>query len=103
MPLRFLCALLLGGSLLVPLSASAFRLSFGGRLVSQPIPCFHMPGFFQVVIRPAGRFSPFYVWGPGTLGLPPVHIGQQILGLYDALLVCNGVPSFRIQYDGISI
>lgn len=94
---------LIAASLSAPLSASALGFSFGGRVISVPVPCFGMPGFFGITIFPAGRFSPFYVWGPGTIGLPPLHPGQQILGIYDVPLLCNGIPSFRIQYDGVSI
>jgi hypothetical protein len=92
-----------GVGLLVPLIAGAVGFSFGGRLVTPPVPCFGAPGFFGFTIQPAGFFSPFYVWGPGTIGLPPIHVGQQILGLYDTIFVCNGVPSFRIQLNGIGL
>ncbi|KKW36245.1 hypothetical protein A2852_00905 [Candidatus Adlerbacteria bacterium RIFCSPHIGHO2_01_FULL_54_23] len=100
---RFAIIIALVAGLSAPLHASALGFSFGGRVISIPVPCFGLPGFFGVAIIPAGRFSPFYVWGPGTIGLPPLHPGQQILGIYDLPLLCNGVPGFRIQYDGVSI
>ncbi len=91
-------------TLLTPISALAIGFSFGGRLVSTPIACLNLPGFYGIVIRPAGRLPVTYVYSTGfTIGLPPTHPGQQILGLYDIPMICNGVPGFRIQRDGVSI
>lgn len=105
---RLLIAFLLGASLLAPLSALAFvpvpgGLSFGGRLISFPYPCFGLPGVIGFTIRPAGRFSPFYVWVPGTQGLPPIHPLQQIIGTYGPVIACNGLPSFVVLYDAVGL
>ena len=90
--------------ILVPLSASAFGFSFGGRLLSVPLPCLEIPGSYGIVIFPAGLFAPTYVYTPlFTIGLPPTHPGQQILGIADIPLTCNGVPAFRIQLNGIGV
>jgi hypothetical protein len=87
-----------------PLSAAAVGFSFGGRLVSPPVLCANIPGSYLVTILPAGVKGIFYIYTPGlTLGLPPVHPGQEILGIADVPLVCNGLLGLRIQYDGVSI
>lgn len=96
--------LVIAGLFLPFYSVFAFG-SFGGTLVSPPVPCFKMPGFFLVTIKPAGVFSPFYIMGPGSifLGIPPYRPGQQILGRSDVSLICNGIPAFRITFAGTSI
>jgi hypothetical protein len=93
-------------SLVVPLSALAFGTSFGGRIVAW-IPCLSPlgPAIF-ITIVPAGVFPVTYIWAPGTIGLPPTHIGQQILGVADTIFGCKvGVVPLvgqRIQLDGVS-
>ena len=74
---------------LVPLSASALGLSFGGRIVAIYPTCLN--GGIWVAISPAGPHQPFYIWTPATLTYsagPPKSIGQQILGVADIPYVC---------------
>lgn len=99
------------GILLAPLSASALGISFGGRIVTMTA-CL-LGGFIHIDIVPAAGGSPniSYIWTPGTIGLPPVHPGQAILGVGDVPIVCavalGAHPIFwagqRIQLDGVSI
>jgi hypothetical protein len=95
-------------ALIAPVSASAqvgFNFSFGGRVVSLPIPCINLPGSYGFVIFPAGRFGPTYVYTPFlSFGLGPTYIGQQVLGLARTLpVLCNGVPAFHVQLIGTSL
>jgi hypothetical protein len=102
---KLLAVFIVAATLAVPFSATALGKPFGGRLVSPPIPCANIPGSFLISIIPAGIIGPFYVYTPVlSLGLrPPTHPGQQILGIADAPLVCNGILSQRIQIFGVSI
>ena len=104
---RFISVFLLAVTLLAPLSASAVGKSFGGRVVLWT-PCVSVLGSsFWITIRPAGVFPITYIWAPGTIGLPPVHIGQQIWGIADTPFKCfvGKFPFFgqRIQRDSVSI
>ncbi|MDO8518206.1 MAG: hypothetical protein Q7S26_02870 [bacterium] len=96
------------GGLLMPLSASALGLSFGGvRIVSIN---YCKNGGINIIIVPAGLFPISYIYTPGTIGLPPTHIGQAILGLYlPVLYACTGFGTrppiftgFWIQLDAVS-
>lgn len=105
--LRVLAALLVGASLFAPLSAYALGKSFGGRVITS-LPCLSPTGpAWWVTIRPAGAFPFSYIWAPGSIGLPPIHTGQQILGLFDVPYGCTiGLVKYfglRIQVDGVSI
>jgi len=103
----FIEGLLIAAALLVPLTAFAFGTSFGGRVLFE-FPCLTPsgPGFF-ITILPAGLFPVSYIWAPGTVGLPPTHTGQEILGLADTPYGCSvGLAHFvsqRIQFDGVSL
>lgn len=92
--------------LFAPVSAmAALGTSFGGQLVSPPIPCKNIPGSFLITIKPAGVKNIFYVYTPLlSLGLiPPTHPGQQILGVADTPTGCNGIlTAQRIQFYGVS-
>ncbi len=92
--------------LFAPVSAmAALGTSFGGQLVSPPIPCKNIPGSFLITIKPVGIMNTFYVYTPFlSLGLfPPTHPGQQILGVADVFTGCNGIPTAqRIQFYGVS-
>lgn len=92
----------------LPLSASALGISFGGTILTWKT-CTFPPGAIHITIKPAGG-SPnaAYIWVPFlTLGFPPTHIGQQILGLADISAVCTvgkvPFPGQRIQLDGVGI
>lgn len=92
---------------LVPLTAFALGFSFGGKVIT-PIPCLSPVGpaiFFTIV--PAGLFPIGFIWAPGSLGIPPSHPAQQILGVADTLFGCTAgiVPlsGFRVQFDGVSL
>lgn len=99
--------------LALPLAADALGTSFGGRVVLWS-PCLTPtgPGFW-ITIRPAGIFPITYIWGPGSLGLPPLHVAQQILGIADVPYSCTvpvpfppyAVPLYgqRIQIDGVGL
>lgn len=79
-------ALLIGSQLLSP--AVPKLTSFGGRIVSV-IPC--SGGMLHVTIVPAGLFPVQYIWTPFTITKlygPPLHPGQQLLGLADVPFVC---------------
>jgi hypothetical protein len=93
--------------LFAPVSAmAAIGFSFGGRIISPPVPCTNIPGAYLITIVPAGGdLNPFYVYTPGfTLGLPPSHPGQLILGVADIITGCNGIlTAQRIQIDGVSL
>jgi hypothetical protein len=105
---KFLPAVALVALLAVPSAAFALGRSFGGRIVWWE-PCLSPlgPAFF-ITIAPAGIFPISYIWAPGSLGLPPTHIGQQILGVADAPMACLDalglpLPGQRIQLDGVSV
>jgi hypothetical protein len=115
----FLAGLLGALALLVPLFTLAQTqtpglpfFSFGGRIVSMNV-CLH--GALNVIIRPAGLFDISYVWSPPPLTLsvfpaPPVHIGQQVLGLAAKTIVpCIGFGThppiwygWQVIYGGAS-
>ncbi len=102
--LSLACALFVA----LPLTASAqsfLFFSFGGRVISLPVPCLEIPGSYGFVILPAGRFGPTYVYTPFlSFGLGPTFVGQQVLGVARTLPVtCNGVPSFHVHMIGSSI
>ncbi len=99
--------LLAGALLLVPLYASALGTSFGGKILAIT-PCMSLSGpAVWIKILPAGLFPITYIWTPLTIGLPPVHVAQQILGVADIPYGCvvGKVPFVgqRIQIDGVSI
>ncbi|HXK31795.1 MAG TPA: hypothetical protein VJZ94_03700 [Candidatus Paceibacterota bacterium] len=89
---RFAVGIFLAVLLLAPLSASAFSLSFGGRVLAV-IPCKSVLGpSLYVTIIPAGLFPATYIWTPATITFsagPPRTIGQQVLGLYDLPFFCT--------------
>ena len=98
--------------LVTPFPASAFGISFGGRVLSA-IPC--SGGMLQVTIKPAGRFPIFYIWTPATVTklVGPPTLGGQVLGLADFPWVCfiggggffsSPIPLFglRMQVVGTS-
>ncbi len=99
---RFVAKISLIVLLVAPLSASAFSLSFGGRVVTA-IPCASFLGpSLYVTIVPAGLFPVSYIWTPATLTFsagPPRTPNQQILGLYDVPFVCTtaGAPFFGFR------
>jgi hypothetical protein len=87
-------------SLFSPLSAAAaIGTSFGGRILWVH-PC---SGGIQIAIAPAGPFQPLYVYSVGTIGLPPIHPGQYILGIADAPVFTGTCVGQRIQRDGVSL
>ncbi len=103
---KVFAGVLLAASFFAPLSVLAFG-SFGGRIIAWT-PCLSAAGpSFWITIRPAGVFPVTYIWAPGSIGLPPLHIGQQILGTADTPFVCfvGKVPFFgqRIKFDGVGI
>lgn len=104
--IKYFAGAALAASLLAPLSAYALGTSFGGRIIDWE-PCVSLPGAIFILIQPAGIFPIAYFWAPGTLGLPPTHIGQQILGVADTFFGCTTPlgprAGQRIQIDGVSI
>jgi hypothetical protein len=85
---------------------------FGGRVISINI-CLH--GAINIIIRPAGLFDVSYVWSPppltwSVLPAPPVHPGQQVLGLAARVVVpCIGFGThppvwygWQVIYGGAS-
>ena len=118
-------ALLSLATFLTPLSASALGLSFGTPTITAVMPCvsYAGPSVWITIVPAGGDPNVFYVWTPTTLGPPPVHTKQEILGLADIPYFCCAagapigfggcyvghsiVPSLpvgeRIQYDGVSI
>jgi len=102
---RLSAAFAIFASLLFPLSTSAF-FSFGGR-VAVVVPCLSPSGpavWFN--IAPLGAFPLFYIWAPGTVGMPPNHSFQSIIGTYDIPYACKVGPAvfsgFRLRSDGVS-
>lgn len=102
---NFLASTVLVGSLLLPLSASAVGVPFGG-IVTATIPC-HIGPVPALYINVLG-FS--FIETAGTV--PFLHyvprIGQYILGKADVPIVCSvGLiplpPGLRIQMFGTSI
>ena len=99
-------------ALLTPLSASALGLSFGGKIVGIHFGVV-LPSFdpcVSISIIPAGAVPTEEVWVGGTVGVPPAHPGQQILGVADVPVDCVGVGlhppiwvGLRMQIDGVSI
>ncbi len=87
----FCLAVCLAAGLLIPFSASAFGFSFGGRILTV-VPCVSGLGpSLWVSIKPAGFFSPTYIWTPATITKlvgPPRNPGQQVLGVADVPFVC---------------
>jgi len=101
---NFLVGLVLAGSFLLPISASAVGVPFGG-LVTATIPC-HIGPVPALYINVLG-FS--FIETAGTV--PYLYyvprIGQYILGLADVPIVCSvGIfplpPGLRIQIYGTS-
>jgi hypothetical protein len=79
-------ALLFGSQLLS--AVTPHFTSFGGRVVAI-VPC--SGGMLHVTIIPAGLFPVTYIWTPFTatkLYGPPIHPGQQLVGLADIPFVC---------------
>lgn len=79
-------------SLVVPATASAAVISFGGRVAST---LFCLNGGIYTTVISARTATPglteFYVWAPGTLTFmagPPRNPGQQILGTADVPYPC---------------
>lgn len=107
-PLVLLVALfILTAAVFVPRETYAAGLSFGGRILLIT-PCLSASGpSMWITIQPAGRFPITYIWAPGTLGPPPVHPGQSILGIADIPYACKVGTFFlygqRIQRDAVSI
>jgi hypothetical protein len=69
--------------------------SFGGQVIAS-IPCISPLGpSFWVTIKPAGLMPTEYIWTPITITkiIPPIHSGQQILGLADIPYACWNVES----------
>ncbi|TSC68471.1 MAG: hypothetical protein G01um101456_626 [Parcubacteria group bacterium Gr01-1014_56] len=84
---RLSLSILLVGLLVAPLSASAYGISFGGRVLFV-VPC--SGGMRQITILPAGRFPISYIWTPFTITKsvgPPVP-GGQVYGIADVPFVC---------------
>lgn len=79
-----------GGTAASVPAARASR-SFGGTVIAA-IPCVSSLGpALQVTIKPAGVFSPTYIWTAATITKlqgPPRTPKQQILGIYDVPFVC---------------
>lgn len=99
--------LLLTIAVFIPRETYAAGLSFGGRILLIS-PCISASGpSVWITIQPAGRFPITYIWAPGTIGLPPTHPGQSILGIADIPYVCKIGTFFlygqRIQRDAVSI
>jgi hypothetical protein len=79
-------------SILVPTTASAALISFGGRVIAT-LPCLN--GAIYTSVFSARGATPglteFYVWTPATLTFvagPPRNPGQQILGTADVPYPC---------------
>ena len=111
--------------LTTPLSASALGLSFGTQGITVLTPCVSYlgPSVWITIVPAGGDPNIFYIWTPTTVGPPPTHVKQEILGIADVPYFCcaAGVPagfggcyvghSFvpslpvgeRIQLDGVSI
>lgn len=104
---RAAAILTIAGAMAYPFYASALGLSFGGRITTIN---YCINGAIVITIIPAGLFPITYMWTPGTLGFPPIHPGQEILGVSDIPYVCVGPGTHplqytgrRIQFDGVSI
>ncbi len=98
------------GAFLLPLSASALGISFGGKVISS-IPCLSPLGpSLYVITAPAPfTFITPLIWTPATVTKligPPLVPGQQVLGLADIPFACKvGVvvfPGLRMQLVGTS-
>jgi len=106
---KFMLGTALSAALAIPLTALAFTgIPFGGTVLSM-VPCVSPIGAAEwITIAPVGPTPIFaFVWTIATLGPPPIHTGQQILGVSDTTFGCTaGVAHFvgqRIQFDGVSI
>ena len=110
-PVRILAALLVGASLLAPLSASAAVspfVYFGGRVISINY-CLH--GAVNIIIKPAGAFPISYVWGlpPTSITvsppyLPPSRPLQQVLGLAVPVTIpCIGFGTHPPVWYGLHV
>lgn len=108
---RILAVFITAGALMLPFSASAFGISFGGRVVTS-IPCVSPLGpSLYVVTVPAGfTFVTPLIWTPATVTYsvgPPLAPGQQVLGVADVPFACSvGLVTFfglRMQVVGTSL
>ncbi len=105
---RLLLVVFIAGSLLVPFFASAYGISFGGRVVDMN---FCVNGAIQFTVLPAGKFPITYLWTPlvrhnylsPTPTKPPVF-GEQILGFaLPAPTFCLGPGKYPHQYFGLPV
>jgi hypothetical protein len=97
-------------ALVLPFSASALGVSFGGRVISA-IPCVSALGpSLYVITAPVGfTFITPLIWTPATITKsagPPRSPGQQVLGVADIPFTCKIgvaiVPGMRMQTVGTS-
>ena len=93
-------------------AAALSILSFGGRIISQPIPCSN-GGLWMLIVQPPPKQPSVIamIWTPATLTFlwgPPRQVGQSILGIYDIPYVCTQGPhipalyGFRMRMIGTS-
>ncbi len=109
----FIVAIGFGVALCLPTSkaqAVVGENSFGGR-ISYYYPACLNGGIYTLVLsaRPPYLAPLPYIWTPGTIGIPPSHPGQEILGLFDIPYMCVisyypffALPGLRMELEQVS-